>query len=50
VDRNLGFALPMMIGTAGSLVILVMAVFLGPETKGKVLSADIEVFKLAEVP
>jgi len=50
VDQKMGFALPMMIGTAGWLVILVIAVFLGPETKGKVLTADIEVFKVAEVP
>jgi SHS family lactate transporter-like MFS transporter len=34
----------------GSLVILVIAVFLGPETKGKVLTADIEVLKLVEAP
>jgi hypothetical protein len=31
-------------------VVLIMAVFLGPETKGKVLTANIEVIKLAEVP
>jgi len=30
--------------------ILTEPVFLGPETKGKVLTADIEVIKLAEVP
>ena len=50
VDKSMGFAMPMMIGTAGSLVILVIAVFLGPETKGKVLTADIEVIKVAEIP
>jgi SHS family lactate transporter-like MFS transporter len=50
VDQGLGFALPMLIGTAGSLAVLVTAVLLGPETKGKVLSADIEVLKVAEVP
>jgi MFS transporter, SHS family, lactate transporter len=50
VERNLGFALPMMIGTAGWLVVLIMAVFLGPETRGKVLTADIEIIKLAEAP
>ena len=50
VDQGLGFALPMLIGTVGSLAVLVMAVFLGPETKGKVLTADIEIIKLAEVP
>ena len=50
VDKNLGFALPMMVGTVGWLVILIMAVFLGPETKGKVLTADIEVLMAAEMP
>lgn len=35
VDRGMEFALPMMIGTAGSLVVLIIAVFLGPETRGK---------------
>ncbi len=48
VDQDLGFAVPMMIGTAGSLVVLVMAVFLGPETKGRDLTANIEIIKLAE--
>ena len=50
VDMKMGFAVPMMIGTTGSLIILVVAVFLGPETKGKVLTADIEVIKVAEIP
>ena len=50
VDQKMGFAQPMMIGTVGWLVILIMAVFLGPETKGKVLSADIEVLLVAEMP
>lgn len=42
VDQKMGFAQPMMIGTAGCLVVPVNAVFLGPETKGKVLTAGIE--------
>jgi SHS family lactate transporter-like MFS transporter len=41
----MGFALPMMISTAGWLVILIIAVFLGPETKGKVLTPNLEVIK-----
>ena len=45
VDQKMGFAMPMMIGTMGWLVILIIAVFLGPETKGKVLTADMEVIK-----
>lgn len=45
VDMKMGFAVPMMIGTTGSLIILIIAVFLGPETRGKAMTADIEVFK-----
>ena len=50
VDRHLGFALPMMVATMGSLVVLVIAVFLGPETRGKVLTADLEIFEKEEYP
>jgi len=46
VEQHIGFAVPMLIGTAGCLAVLIFAVFLGPETKGKVLSSDIEVIKL----
>src|SRR4030088_1289720 len=45
INQNMVFALPMMIGTMGSLVVLVIAVYLGPETKGKVMTADLEVIK-----
>jgi len=44
----LGFALPMMISTMFFLVIVVIAVWLGPETKGKHLTADLEVVKVAQ--
>ena len=50
VDQKMGFALPMMIGTMGSLVVLLIAVFLGPETRGKVLTADVEVIKDRTAP
>ncbi|MGE0224120.1 MAG: MFS transporter [Acetobacteraceae bacterium] len=43
VERGLGFALPMMVGTTVFLVLVIMAVLLGPETKGKVLTAEVEV-------
>jgi MFS transporter, SHS family, lactate transporter len=46
VEQHTGFAMPMLIGTTGSLAVLIFAVFLGPETKGKVLTSDIEVIKL----
>src|SRR3954471_12617203 len=50
VNQGMGFAWPMMIATMGSLVVLVIGVFLGPETKGKVLTADLEVFRKEEYP
>ena len=40
----------MMYATIGSLVVFIIAVFLGPETKGKVLVADLEVFEREEYP
>ena len=46
----MGFAVPMVYATMGSLVVLVIAVFLGPETKGKVLVADLEIFGKEEYP
>jgi SHS family lactate transporter-like MFS transporter len=36
-----GFAYPMLIGTVGGAVVFVFALLLGPETKGKVLVADL---------
>jgi hypothetical protein len=49
VNQGMGFAKPMMYATIGSLVVYVVAVFLGPETKGKVMTADLEVIEV-EVP
>jgi hypothetical protein len=37
-----------MYGTVGSLVVFVVAVYLGPETKGMVMTADLQVIE-AEV-
>src|SRR6266851_3633801 len=50
VQMNMGFALPMMISTILFLVIVVIAVLLGPETKGKTLTADLEIIKGAVLP
>ncbi|HET7879401.1 MAG TPA: MFS transporter [Acetobacteraceae bacterium] len=50
VEMQLGFALPMLVSTIVWLVVLLVAVFLGPETKGKILTADIEVLRVAEAP
>ena len=50
VEKGYGFAQPMLWFTVVSLAVMVVAIYLGPETKGKVLVADIEVNKKAEVP
>ena len=50
VQMNFGFAMPMMISTILSLVLVVISVLLGPETKGKRLTADLEVVKVAAQP
>jgi SHS family lactate transporter-like MFS transporter len=50
VNQGMGFATPMMYATIGSLVVFVIAVFLGPETKGKVMVAELEVFAKEEYP
>jgi SHS family lactate transporter-like MFS transporter len=36
-----GFAIPMLVGTVGAALIFVVALLFGPETRGKVLVADI---------
>jgi gas vesicle protein len=40
---QLGFAIPMAIGTLGGLVSFIAALLLGPETRGKVLTAELEI-------
>jgi SHS family lactate transporter-like MFS transporter len=43
VNMGYGFAIPMLVLTSGALISFVISVFLGPETKGKVLIADLEI-------
>ena len=50
VEMGMGFAMPMMISTIFFLAIVIIAVLLGPETKGKQLTADLEVIKGAAQP
>jgi len=50
VQMNFGFAMPMMISTILFLVLVVISVLLGPETKGKMLTADLEVVKVVPQP
>ena len=49
VNQGMGFAKPMMYGTIGSLVVYVIAVYLGPETSGKLMTADLEVISKGQV-
>jgi SHS family lactate transporter-like MFS transporter len=50
VEMGMGFAMPMFVSTSLGLVSFVVAVLLGPETKGKELVADLEIIAVAEVP
>jgi MFS transporter, SHS family, lactate transporter len=50
VEMGMGFAMPMMVSTIFFLAIVIVAVLLGPETKGKQLTADLEVIKGATQP
>ena len=50
VNQHMGFARPMLFGTVGSLIVYVIAVFLGPETRGKEMTAQLEIFEREEYP
>ncbi len=50
VNQGMGFAKPMLYATVGSLVVYVIAVYLGPETKGKEMTAALEIFEREEYP
>ena len=43
INYNLGFGIPMLVGTVVGAVSFVLALLLGPETKGKVLESDLVV-------
>jgi MFS transporter, SHS family, lactate transporter len=43
VNFNMGYAIPMLIGTVGAAVSVVIALSLSPETKGTVLTAELSV-------
>ena len=47
-EMKMGYATPMMISTMGFTVLVVIFVLLGPETKGKHLTAELEVFAAAD--
>ena len=44
VTYNVGFGVAMMVGTTVGLISFIIALLLGPETKGKELVSDLEVF------
>ena len=41
VERHMGFAIPMLIGTIAGAASVILAVFIAPETKGKVFVPDL---------
>ncbi|MDP1749599.1 MAG: MFS transporter [Reyranella sp.] len=43
IEMKMGFAMPMLISTTIFLLVVIVAVALGPETKGKKLTADLEI-------
>ena len=42
IERHMGFAVPMLIGTIGGLISFVVTLFFSPETKGMTMTADLE--------
>ena len=49
VNQQMGFAKPMLYATVGSLIVYVISVYLGPETKGKEMTAALEIFEQDDV-
>jgi SHS family lactate transporter-like MFS transporter len=47
-EMHMGYALPMMVSTMGFSVLVVIFILLGPETKGKEMTSELEVFQPAE--
>jgi MFS transporter, SHS family, lactate transporter len=43
VNHELGFAIPMLIGTMCGLISMIVALLLSPETKGHVFTSDLVV-------
>jgi SHS family lactate transporter-like MFS transporter len=43
VERGMGFAKPMLIGTVGGLISFVITLYFSPETKGKVMVGDLQI-------
>jgi SHS family lactate transporter-like MFS transporter len=43
IERGMGFAIPMLVGTVGGLVSFVITLFFSPETKGQVLVSDLQI-------
>ena len=50
VQMDMGFAMPMLISTTFFLFIVIIAVLMGPETRGKSLTSDLAILKLVEMP
>jgi len=46
----MGFAKPMMYGAIGWTIVYIISVYLGPETKGMVMTADLDVIEAKVTP
>ncbi|MBV9252083.1 MAG: MFS transporter, partial [Acetobacteraceae bacterium] len=49
VNMGMGFATPMLFCTCGALISFILALLCGPETKGKVMVADLEIIEAVEM-
>jgi MFS transporter, SHS family, lactate transporter len=47
-EMKMGYAMPMMIGTTAFTVLVVIFILLGPETRGKEMTSELEVFAPAD--
>ena len=43
IEKQMGFAVPMLVGTLGGLMSFAIALFFSTETKGKILVADLHI-------
>jgi SHS family lactate transporter-like MFS transporter len=48
IERQMGFAVPMLIGTVGGLISFVVTLFFSPETKGQIMEADLKIVSAAQ--
>ena len=50
VERHMGFAVPMLVGTVGGLISFAVTLFFSPETRGKSMVTELGIVPLVEMP